>query len=176
MSFEQLLATLQPAHTPPPPAWWPPAIGYWIIAALVCGLAATLALRSRRRRRQRWFELAGAELQSIARQHRASGDATELASGLSRWLRKVAVLAFPDPPLAGLTGERWLEFLDASMQDRRFSAGPGRVFAHDAYRRTVEVDAKALLNLCNDWLGAVQSQLKQADKDSRRAVAPKRTG
>lgn len=51
--------------------------------------------------------------------------------------------------VAGLTGQRWLEWLDQGLDGRPFSAGPGRPLAELPYRRPAAeagaVDADALL-------------------------------
>ena len=103
--------------------------------------------------------LARSELARIATAFDESGDTRQLSLQLSRWLKQVAVLAYPQQKPHGLSGDDWLEFLDRALGGNRFSRGEGRVFADTVYRRRVDADAADLLDLCQAWLQAVTPRL-----------------
>ncbi len=146
------LSQLRDIHLPPPVSWWPPAPGWWALTALLL-LALGLGLwLLRRRRRNRWRRRALAELTQL----RTADDAL-LLRGLSVLLRRVAISRFPQAEVAALTGEAWLEFLDLTLgdDDSAFRSGAGRVLIVGPYAAAAEVDAPALLALCERWLRKV---------------------
>lgn len=170
MSFDEFLLSLQPAHAPAAPRLWPPAPGYWIAAAIAIAVIAGAYWWRTQRRSDPLFQRAKSELDAIAAQHEVHGNDAELAIALSRWLRKVTLLAFPQQPVAGASGDRWLEFLDRSVTGSAFTQGVGRVFARDVYGREISVAAAPLMQLCDEWLTGVRAALEQAD---RQAPLPK---
>lgn len=108
---------------PPAPGIWPLAPGWWVLA-LLAGLAIFVAGRwswqrlSRRIRRR--------QLQTLF--ERSLAASTEPASRLaimSQLLRRAARAAAGDAA-AQLTGEPWLQFLDAENPDKPFTLGAGR--------------------------------------------------
>ncbi|AGA89919.1 hypothetical protein Thimo_1116 [Thioflavicoccus mobilis 8321] len=121
--------TLAPAATPlrdihgiDGVPWWPPAPGWWVLAAALLLLA--LALRYRRPRGRRswrlpvptigsWRHAAARELRALRR--RAAGQSTkETAGELSELLRRIAMARIGRTACAGLTGQDWLDWLAAN--------------------------------------------------------------
>jgi hypothetical protein len=48
-------------------------------------------------------------------------------------LKWTALAGFPRSEVAGLTGEKWLAFLDKSLGERNFTEGEGRLLSELAY-------------------------------------------
>ncbi len=142
---------LRDIHMPEAPGFWPPAPGWWLLAALVLAALAGLGRRAwlelrRRRRRQRILseldQLQDAGLQGPA-----------LVAAISALLKRVALSRYPRAEVAALTGNAWLAFLDRSGGDGRFAEGAGRVLADGAYApETIGIDEPALLAIARDWL------------------------
>lgn len=161
MTREELLLELKDIAQPAEPAWW--LLGpaqLWLIVLALAALGLTWHWLQRRHCR-RWLRLATAELDSIAAVFDESGDSRQLALQLSRWLKQVALLAYPHRQAMGLAGSDWLEFLDQALDGNRFSAGEGRVFGEAIYQQCVHVDANGLLDLCRTWLQAITPRLLQ---------------
>lgn len=120
---------LRDVHVPPAPSLWPPAPGWWIVAAVVLALALVWLLRGggRARRRARamaWFDAQLAQADSpVARLALAS----ELLRRAARGVRGDA---------DRLDGEAWLAFLDAG--DGAFLEGEGRLLLDGPFRPEVE--------------------------------------
>lgn len=142
-------------HLPDPIGWWPPAPGWWLLAGLLLLLIGAVWLLRRYRRRRALPRAARAELELLRACYADDADAHALLAGVSTWLRRVALHYSPRAEVAGLTGEAWLIRLDASLGGDGFRNGPGRALHNGPYQAQPEVDADALLELCQLWLAAV---------------------
>ena len=161
MSSEQLLLQLRDIQAPLEPAWWLIAPGYLWLAAGIAVLCVAAWLLLRRRHNEHLSRLAARELRSIQSDYQQNRDNRQLAIRLSRWLKQVALLAFPTGQLQSASGEAWLEFLDRGLQQRPFSRGCGRVFGGEVYRQQVDLDAEQVIDLCQRWLGVVKPRLQR---------------
>jgi Domain of unknown function (DUF4381) len=150
----QQLLQLRDIHLPGAPAFWPPAPGWWLVAAASIALLAwvsAVALRRYhiRRRRQR-------VLAALARLEAglASERTPESLARVSELLRRLALTRFPRQQVAALTGTAWLRFLDASGGNGRFAEGPGRLLAFGPYQRSLppELDTTGLAELVREWV------------------------
>ena len=144
-------------HLPAEIGWWPLAPGWWVLLALVMAGLLWLAYRGFVRwRANRARRVALRQLRAIAAEYAAERDAVATSRQLSELLRRALLAYAPRSIIAGLTGERWLEFLDAGLETPVFVSGPGRDLESLPYRRpataTREVDIDALI-------GAVRTRL-----------------
>lgn len=140
---------LRDIHVPGAPSAWPPAPGWWLLAAL--GLVALLLIGQRgwhhlRRARRRRHILA--ELDNL----RGESCGPALITGVSTLLKRVALSRFPRLDVAALTGADWLAFLDRTGGAGAFQHGAGRVLADGPYHPAPRCDAEALLTLARSWL------------------------
>lgn len=145
---------LRDIHLPGAVAWWPPALGWWLVLGLLLAALATAAFVYRARFRERaairGLKAVGAAL--------AAGTAPVICiQRISMILRRFAMSVADSPAVAGLTGESWLAFLDHRWGRDEFSAGIGRVLIYGPYapaNRVSAEDVGALNNLCLDWVRA----------------------
>ena len=164
MSVDELLAQLKDIRDPAVPGWWPLAQGWWYLLALILFIVMTLYFLKKRKSAYRPFVSADNELQSLKNLYIKDNDSGKLAFALSRWLKRVALFAFPDEKLAGLTGQAWLEFLDNSAGSTEFTKGAGQVFSRDIYAKNAHLDGRQLIELCERWLRSVKPQLLGQDR------------
>jgi hypothetical protein len=135
----ELLARLRDLQPPPEPAFWPPAPGWWILAFLLLALLLVVL-----RYAPAWWR----RLRLRRRLLRAL-DAAASPAEVSQLLRIAALERYPQAQAAGLTGERWLAFLDAES--------PGR-FAHlraaltEAPYRAAPIEVAPLRAAARSWL------------------------
>jgi len=150
----QAALQLRDVHFPGAPPFWPPAPGWWIIAALSIALliwvSAVAARRYRKYRRRRKVLAALASLE----QSFAGERSPERLASISLLLRRVALMCYPREQVAALCGDAWLRFLDKSGGNGRFAAGPGRVLASGPYQRSLppNLDVAALAALVREWV------------------------
>jgi hypothetical protein len=152
IDFSQL--PLRDIHLPDPVAWWPPAVGWWIVLGLLGLAVLALWLRHRHRLRER-AALKG--LKAVAKALAEGREPVFCIQQISMILRRFAMSTAGATPVAGLTGERWLEFLDSRWERDEFSGGGGRVLIYGPYAPADRVgadDVDALNALCMDWIRA----------------------
>ncbi len=138
-------------HLPGEPSWWPPAPGWWIVAALIIGLAVWLILWMRRRaQRRRWRLRILFELERFAADDQLKNNTPRLIAELSKLLRRASRTIRSDA--ATLRGKAWLDFLDSILATDEFSNGPGRVLLDGPFQRESTADSDALVDLVRRWL------------------------
>lgn len=168
-SANDLLAGLRDIHASTEPGWWPPAPGWWLIAALLLAGLALYGVHYYRGRHKR------AALKALTRVRSALEQGAEPVACLqyvSTILRRFAMTSAAAPregaspiDVAGLIGEGWLKYLDGRWQRTEFSAGLGRQLLAAPYGRPNSIErnvALELTGLCAAWLVAQPATPKSA--------------
>ncbi|HET9836556.1 MAG TPA: DUF4381 domain-containing protein [Rhodanobacteraceae bacterium] len=151
--------TLRDIHVPPV-SWWPPAIGWWLLAAfvlVVIVVGVLLALHWRRRARP--GRAVRRELDTLATCFAQNGDAQALAAGLSKLLRRVALML--EPVAATRGSAEWRAFLESrapgTFDDEQMTA-----LLEAPYRPHSQFDAEALLAAVGRWCErALRKEVRQ---------------
>jgi hypothetical protein len=147
------LADLHGYHLPDPVSWWPPAPGWWLLMLLgLCLLGVLTWWLVRRYRHEAAGRAAQAELLVLRAALTQDGDTAVFVRGLSRLLKRLALVRFPRRAVAGLSGEDWLAFLDAEGGAGRFRSGPGRLLLDAPYRPPQDLPVAELASLVEDWI------------------------
>ncbi len=147
-----LLNALRDIREPAPPGFWPPAPGWWLLAAMLLAGAIMLAWRAwRRAQRQQPIRRALAELERW-RLQTAGRTNTQSASELATLLKRAALTRYPREAVARLSGDAWLAFLDHSGGTDGFSTGAGRALGNLRYAPALQFDPDALATLSQQWL------------------------
>jgi Domain of unknown function (DUF4381) len=153
---------LRDIHLPGAIGWWPPAPGWWVLAALLVAALAVLGLVYYRGRHRR------AALRALKRTAAALEEGVEpvlCLQNVSTVLRRFVMTraararhaALLEPDMPGLIGERWLKYLDGCWQRDAFAGGPGRALLAAPYARPGSIErgtALELTALCTEWLAA----------------------
>jgi hypothetical protein len=156
---------LRDIHLPGAIGWWPPAPGWWLLAALVLAGVALYAVYYYRGRHKR------VALRAMTRVRVALEQGAEpvvCVANASTILRRFAMTSAAarhdgDADVAGLIGERWLKFLDGRWQRTEFSAGLGRQMLAAPYARPNSIErgtALELAGLCTQWLAAQRASTR----------------
>ena len=144
---------LRHIHAAPPPAFWPPAPGWWVLALVL--LAALMALavwgygryRVYRQKRQIMHEI-----DHITSSYINKNTAIFVAE-ISTLLRRVALRRYDRAQVAPLTGAAWLRFLDDTGGEGAFEKGVGRILEAGPYQScSSDVPAEELLALARQWV------------------------
>jgi hypothetical protein len=158
MNPDELL--LRDIHLPDPVSWWPPAIGWWLLVALGIASAVVLVhwIQDRARRRRSPAAIAARDLDRLRVAWHEHGDAGRLLRELSTWLRRVGMSLTSRQSAAGLTGERWMRFLDELAGDDVLADQAG-LLVEGPYRNDESFardEIESLLSRCEEWLAAVR--------------------
>ena len=145
---------LRDIHLPETLGWWPPAIGWWLLAILLPLLCVLIFWIYRRITRKTAIKTAKKQLIAITKDHTLD-DWNKLIE-LSALIRRVVVSTSVRNETASLTGQRWLEYLDSSVNGSPFTSGAGRFLADAHYQKTpvAELDISSVISVCENWLKA----------------------
>ncbi len=142
MDPEQL--PLRDLHLPPDISWWPLAPGWWVLLAIMAAGLGWLLYRSLLRwRAGKPRRTALRQLAHLKRAYQQSGNTQRLGIDLSELLRRAMLAYAPRSEVAGLAGERWLDWLDQGMDEKAFSEGAGKMIESLPYRNP-ELDAQGV--------------------------------
>lgn len=174
MDSAELLTQLADIHLPEPVGLWPPAAGWWLLAALVLAgicFGGRKAIAVWRRRRFRAHALL--ELERIRDEFAASdagdADAARLryVNGLNSVLRRVALAHFPNAAVASLGGGDWLRFLrangDCASLDRELAAA----LSHGRFQPAISVDADSLHVFGQEWIRSMYLRRRSGSRPRR---------
>jgi hypothetical protein len=168
---------LKDIHLPEPVSWWPIAPGWWLLLLATILIAAIVFVSIRIYRKRQLKRDITSELEAIKQQYKSSGSRYQLASSLSILLRRAAISFFPSQPVAGLTGEQWLDWLQQTSgkhksQDTGFNSELGKILVTAPYldeNKEPDYDAKALIKLCESWLLASHKSTSHKDASHKDA-------
>ena len=160
MEAEDPLSQLADIHLPGPVSFWPPAPGWWLLAALLLAAGAWFAWRQfrlwqERQRLQRVLkelDVAMAAFRRVEPGEQRNAQGLALLYTVNSLLKRVALVRHPEAEVAALTGQDWLDFLDACGGAGEFRSGPGQVLAEGEYRPRFDADADALYATVRRWI------------------------
>lgn len=133
--------------------WWPSAPGWKVLGAVV---TAWLLLRVFRIVRYWWRNRYRRDV--LRQLQQALQQDNEQALGaLPFYLKATALQAYPRADVASLSGEDWLDFLDAHYTGPRFSEGTGRKLLALSYLprdqwQLDDAERSTLIRMVQDWI------------------------
>lgn len=151
---------LRDIHLPEAIGWWPPAPGWWIVAILVPLTIGLIIWLYKRITRNTAIKAAKKLLLQYTQDIQL--DNSQKLQAISALIRRVAISTGNRKECAGLTGQRWLEYLDGSLKGTPFSQGIGQLLVNAAYQKNALSDQEIsqLARLCEDWLKAQTKRKK----------------
>jgi Domain of unknown function (DUF4381) len=151
---------LKDIHLPEAISWWPPALGWWLLAVLLPLLIYLIYRLVKRITRKTAIKSAKKVLLQIKQDKQL--DNKQKLDELSILIRRVAISTTERNECAGLTGHAWLEYLDRSIKGTPFTQGIGRLLSDAPYRQNMptEQEIVELTGLCETWLKAQTKRKK----------------
>jgi len=148
------LAELRDIHVHADISSWPPAYGWWIlffIAAVAIFVLIGAAIQ--RSRRNAYKKAADRKLKAIKDSYHMQADTQMLINELSILLKRICLTRHARHEVAGLSGQKWLAFLDKTGNTNEFTAGCGQALANHRFMpNTDDVDGQELILLCERWV------------------------
>jgi len=132
-----------------PVPFWPPAPGWWVVAAVAVAALLAYAIRARVRYRANDYRRSALrELQDVAPDDAAPMRVAEL-------LKRTAIAGMGREAVAGLSGEEWVAWLNSRAGRPLFSDQVARLLAELMYRPGVAPDQAAtreLIQAAGAWI------------------------
>lgn len=164
------LAQLKDIQLPDAVSAWPPAPGWWILAAVILMLAIWVCLIAVKRKKQnRYRQHALHEIQQLSNPETTLTDINAL-------LKRVALVAYPDQPVAALNGDQWVNFLYRSCP--QLGGNTFMLLAQGPYQNPSNIsvaDIEALKSHCITWIKkhrAIQSQSSMPSQTPAQSATP----
>ncbi len=146
-----LLEQLKDIHAVAEPVLWPPAPGWWLLAALLLvGLLYVLRRAWKRfliaRRKRHLMDV----LAALPQQWDPAQAPHDYLAAMNRFFRAVALRAFPGTQAVRLQGEEWVDFIQQLISTEHSSAV--EVLAVGPYLPLPNFDAAALDRCARSWV------------------------
>ena len=134
-----LLQRLRDIHEPAAPAFWPPAIGWWIVAVLsVIALVVAVRYLQRRHVQRAPYRAALAEARDLGlAASRGDLDVRSHGDSINAVLKRLLVHVEHLRQVPALHGDAWLEYLGERFDEPAFTSGPGRALGDARYQPQV---------------------------------------
>ncbi len=160
----ELPVELRDIHLPASPGLWPPAPGWWLLAAAVLAVLVWGMVRGQKLFKVRRFRQTLRGMLEALEKPRTEAELPAFLTEVSTLLRRVAVNRYGREKVAPLHGGQWLAFLDqhsgASGSAKDFSHGAGKLLAEGPYLPTTgrelstqrRAQITALLDISQKWM------------------------
>lgn len=137
------LDKLHDFYQPPPPAWTPQTIGWYVLFAFAGLLVLWILIHSIRRwLANRYRREALRELELLP------------ADQFSGLLKRTALVAWPREKVASLSGDEWLNFLNETGGDPMFRQAPGNGIEEASLRQASlsSADEQQMRKIAAEWI------------------------
>jgi len=168
MSVSQNLATsnaipIKDIHLPEAISWWPVAIGWWLLMVVLITAIIIFVIWFQHQSKQKEPKCKALsfrkQVMSELREIQNITDDRLFLAQLSALLKRVAITQHGQN-IAGLSGKKWLQFLDRQWNLHSFSQGIGLVLLDLPYQKNPRPDRHMLLRISKNWL---ENQMSKED-------------
>ena len=174
MDSEELLAQLADIHLPVAISYWPPAPGWWLLAAALLALFVYAGNKiSRSIRQRRICEHALAELErcygALARAEELDPDRLKLrfVNEFNSVMRRVALYHFPQANVASLAGVAWVDFIREKGDSSLLNDEIAQALSYGRFQTKIEVDVEALNSLGQQWITSLYLSQPETNAESQ---------
>lgn len=141
---------LRDIHLPEAVSGWPPAMGWWLLLALLILLPVIVWAIRKFMARQQLRKQALAELNTVEAEFKQHQNSQQLLRDISILLRRICISHFPRHDVAGLHGEAWANFLNS--QANSFDANISQALINGPFQKQCNIDSQSLISACRDWI------------------------
>ena len=172
MDSEELLAQLADIHLPEPVSFWPPAIGWWILAAIALFMLVILFRKlTSRAHQQKICRYALNELQrcydSYSQAEPANMDQSKLdyVNQFNTVVRRVALVHYPQANAASLDGASWVDFIRQKGESSLMTDEIATALQYGRFQTKCEVDIDAMQSFGQKWIESLYKGDKKSNDD-----------
>lgn len=159
MDSEELLAQLADIHLPEPISYWPPAIGWWVLAAIALVLLALIVRKlAAIRRQQKICQYALAELDrcydAFSNAEPAGIEQSRLnyVNQFNAVVRRVALVHYPQANVASLDGAAWVDFIRQKGESSLMNEEIAAALQYGRFQKKCDVDVDAMQSFGREWI------------------------
>jgi hypothetical protein len=161
------LDNLRDIHLPQDVSWWPLAIGWWIlIAMLLIAITYLTYYLIKRYRLSLTKRQAMQLLNDYQAAHQTHQDNKRLLSDYSSLIRRIVMSYYPREQLASVTGDAWLKQLNSLTDEAYFTDDIADCLISGPYQRQ-PIDAQQVAKVATQierWLEAINRQAKPLER------------
>jgi len=151
----QNTVTLRDIHLPDAVSWWPPAIGWWIVAAVIIIAVITLPRLYRYLTFTPLHKVTRSAFDKISNDYQQHQDVSKLIQAISKLLRQISMTYHGREKVAHLTGEKWIDSLNELTTENFFTNKLKSILLYAPYQKNITVDANVLLDTTQNWINAL---------------------
>jgi len=158
------LQQLRDIHLPVSAGWWPPAPGWWLLAAagLLCLVLAVRGWQRWQQRNRRW-QTVQRELAALRAQSQTQlQNSPAWFSRLNALLKRVARDIYPLQPIVALSGDDWVAFLQHSSANAVEAEDLVATMVNACWQPHSSCDPQHALAFAGRWLQDHKKQLRGA--------------
>ena len=161
---EQQIDGLRDIHLPDAISWWPPAIGWWILLALVIAAIIFIPKIYRRMTFTPLKKVASLTFNNIIERHKKNNDDMRFIIETSQFLRQTAMSYYGREDVAQLTGEKWVQVLNDLTEQTHFNDELKQTLINAPYQKNSPIDVQHLIEVVKNWLKNLPIQEKGLNK------------
>ena len=148
------LDQLPPLHLPDPISFWPPAIGWWVLAVLlVLTVIFFVYYFIKRKHKNRLKKAAVCELDLLWQSYKKDNDAEKYVVAANRLLKQFVLQQYPHKNFHTLSGDQWLIGLAELSPKSNFNPDSAAILLtiYEKEHDYVGNDVQALHALIAQW-------------------------
>ena len=161
---EKNIDGLRDIHLPDAISWWPPAIGWWILLALVIAALIFIPKLYRRITYTPLKKVANTTFRNIIDKYKQDNDDARFIIETSQFLRQTAMSYYGREDVAQLTGEKWVQALNDLTEQGHFNDEIKQTLINAPYQKNSHIDAEHLISAVQKWLSNLPKQAKGLNK------------
>jgi Domain of unknown function (DUF4381) len=151
MATANPLDQLKDIHLPEAVGFWPPALGWWLLAALLIVLLITGFLFYKHWQKSAYRRRAVQQINHLFNDNNQASH--ETAAQLNQLLKAVAQQTYSTAQVSRLSTKQWLTFLDNSANMQVFNQGAGQILATAPYEQNSTISNPGeLKKYCIQWI------------------------
>lgn len=156
---DQNTANLRDIHLPDAISWWPPAIGWWILLALIIAAFIFIPKLYRRVTYTPLKKIANMTFQNIVEQYNENHNDSNFIIATSQFLRQIAMSYCGREDVAQLTGDKWVQALNDITEQDHFTNDIKQSLVNAPYQKNTHIDVEQLITAVQSWLSDLPKQL-----------------
>ena len=161
---QQNTDSLRDIHLPDAISWWPPAIGWWILLALVIAAFILIPKLYRRMTYTPLNKVANSTFNNIVDKYNENNNVSDFVIQTSQFLRQTAMSYCGREEVAQLTGEKWVQALNSITEQDYFNDDIKQNLVNAPYQKNITIDTEQFINAVQSWLEELPKQSRGLNK------------